>query len=51
MRGWKCLPQPALCFNDLVEMEEVKGLPRTTFNYNKIEEMGGKGAALNRPLM
>jgi hypothetical protein len=32
-------------------MEEVKGLPRATFNYHKIKEMGEEGAASNHPLI
>ena len=51
MGKWKGLPRTALCFIHLVEMGEVKGLPRATSNYHKIEEMGGGGAASNHPLM
>ena len=51
MAQWKGLPPPALYFNHLVEMEEVKGLPRATFNYHKNIKIGRKGAASNHPLL
>jgi hypothetical protein len=40
-----------LCYHKMVKMGEEKGLSRANFNYHKIEEMGGKGAASNHPLI
>ena len=42
---------PPFATTILVEMGEVKGLPRATFKYHKIEEMGRKGAAPNHPFL
>ena len=51
MGEWKKLPRPALCFNHLVEMGEVKVMFRATSNYHKVEEMKREGAASNHPLL
>jgi hypothetical protein len=42
MGEWKGLLRPAVYFNHLVELEEVKGLPRATFN-NQKNRRNGKG--------
>jgi hypothetical protein len=40
-----------LCYHKIVRNMRIKALLRANYNYHKIEEMGGKGAASNHPVV